>query len=98
MRLIDRTSIVFYSSADICLVALLILRLISDPNSYTELPGEIYIRKEKKNTNLLVFKGLLKIPCFVFSQLSSEKWLMVHVDYLMIATILERCDLWHHVI
>ena len=33
--------------------------------------------------------------CFVFIQLRSVKtFLMVHVDYLMIAYNLERCDLW----
>ena len=33
--------------------------------------------------------------CFQSVKFSKKKnWLMVHVDHLMIATILERCDLW----
>ena len=47
---------------------------------------------EKKNINLFAFKDCCRY--FVLFSNQSNFWLMVHVDYLMITTILERCDLW----
>ena len=56
------------------------------------LSGGICIRKQKTLVCWLLRIAEDKLLCF--SQLSRKKWLMFHVDFLMIATIVERCDLW----
>ena len=59
------------------------------------LSGGIFTQKDKKKFICWLLR-ISEDTLFYFQlvKLSTKTWLMVHVDYLMIVTILERCELW----